>query len=417
MRGAWAEATGGVRARGASGTASAGVASTRSATPRASAATSCACTGDLDGPRRRRTSGPAEHGFDPQPGLALLWLARGTRDAAAAAARRLVAETRRPGRQVPRAARRGRACCWPSVRSTSARTGRRRSSTGSRPASARSAMLALSAAQARGRGGARRRRRRRGALPVPAQGAPAVGARSSAPTRSRASALLTGRALTALGDGESARAGARGALATLPRPRRPPRRVDEVARLLEPGRLPGGLTAREVEVLRLVASGRSNAQIAAELALSEKTVARHLSNIFAKLDVGSRTAAAAQDLNLRPLDPQSSALPSCATSRSSPASRAQRAYPVSREASIDPGARLSQVSRPPDQGADCGGGGGWLSYLCPVGVTVSTAPSGRRTCCPAVEFLCQITVSRRDPGRCRGAVGTARGERNDIWSA
>ena len=46
-------------------------------------------------------------------------------------------------------------------------------------------------------------------------------------------------------------------------------------------------------MLRLVASGRSNAQIAAELVLSEKTVARHLSNIFTKIDVGSRTAAAA----------------------------------------------------------------------------------------------------------------------------
>ncbi len=46
-------------------------------------------------------------------------------------------------------------------------------------------------------------------------------------------------------------------------------------------------------MLRLVASGRSNAQVAAALVLSEKTVARHLSNIFVKLDVGSRTAAAA----------------------------------------------------------------------------------------------------------------------------
>ena len=46
-------------------------------------------------------------------------------------------------------------------------------------------------------------------------------------------------------------------------------------------------------MLRLVASGRSNTQIAGELVLSEKTIARHLSNIFAKLDVGSRTAAAA----------------------------------------------------------------------------------------------------------------------------
>jgi DNA-binding NarL/FixJ family response regulator len=48
-----------------------------------------------------------------------------------------------------------------------------------------------------------------------------------------------------------------------------------------------------VQVLRLVAAGRSNAEIAVQLVLSEKTVARHLSNIFAKLDVGSRTAAAA----------------------------------------------------------------------------------------------------------------------------
>ena len=46
-------------------------------------------------------------------------------------------------------------------------------------------------------------------------------------------------------------------------------------------------------MLRLVASGRSNSLIAAELVLSEKTVARHLSNIFTKLGVSSRTAAAA----------------------------------------------------------------------------------------------------------------------------
>jgi len=46
-------------------------------------------------------------------------------------------------------------------------------------------------------------------------------------------------------------------------------------------------------VLRLVAGGKSNPEIAEALVLSEKTVARHLSNIFTKLDVGSRTAAAA----------------------------------------------------------------------------------------------------------------------------
>jgi DNA-binding NarL/FixJ family response regulator len=53
----------------------------------------------------------------------------------------------------------------------------------------------------------------------------------------------------------------------------------------------GGLTAREVEVLRLVATGRTNRAIAADLFLSEKTVARHISNIFTKLNVSSRSAA------------------------------------------------------------------------------------------------------------------------------
>jgi DNA-binding NarL/FixJ family response regulator len=66
----------------------------------------------------------------------------------------------------------------------------------------------------------------------------------------------------------------------------------EAARLLGTP-YPAGLTDREVEVLRLVARGSSNPEIAATLVLSEKTVARHLSNIFSKLDVGSRTAAAA----------------------------------------------------------------------------------------------------------------------------
>jgi DNA-binding NarL/FixJ family response regulator len=54
-----------------------------------------------------------------------------------------------------------------------------------------------------------------------------------------------------------------------------------------------GLTAREIEVLRLVATGKTNRAIAADLFLSEKTVARHISNIFTKLTVSSRSAATA----------------------------------------------------------------------------------------------------------------------------
>ena len=57
--------------------------------------------------------------------------------------------------------------------------------------------------------------------------------------------------------------------------------------------LPGRLTMRELEVLRFIAAGHTNRRIADELFLSEKTVARHVSNIFAKIDVSSRSAATA----------------------------------------------------------------------------------------------------------------------------
>ena len=56
---------------------------------------------------------------------------------------------------------------------------------------------------------------------------------------------------------------------------------------------PAGLTDREVEVLRLLATGLTNNEIAAELYLSAKTVSRHLSNIFTKIGVSSRAAATA----------------------------------------------------------------------------------------------------------------------------
>jgi ATP/maltotriose-dependent transcriptional regulator MalT len=60
-----------------------------------------------------------------------------------------------------------------------------------------------------------------------------------------------------------------------------------------------GLTARELEVLRLVAEGRTNRAIAEDLVLSERTVDRHVSNIFAKLGVSSRAAATAHAYELR----------------------------------------------------------------------------------------------------------------------
>ena len=54
---------------------------------------------------------------------------------------------------------------------------------------------------------------------------------------------------------------------------------------------PAGLTAREVEVLRLVASGLTNAQIAQKLVISTRTVNAHMRSIYNKLEISSRTAA------------------------------------------------------------------------------------------------------------------------------
>lgn len=103
---------------------------------------------------------------------------------------------------------------------------------------------------------------------------------------------VLGIALRALGDEHSAVSELSSARDTFAELGATPAEHD-VARELAPHDVPGGLSPRELEVLRLVAAGMSNAQIAAELVVADKTVARHLSNIFTKLDVGSRTAAAA----------------------------------------------------------------------------------------------------------------------------
>jgi DNA-binding NarL/FixJ family response regulator len=54
-----------------------------------------------------------------------------------------------------------------------------------------------------------------------------------------------------------------------------------------------GLTSRELQVLRLIAAGKTNHAIAADLVLADKTVDRHVTNLFAKLEVSSRAAATA----------------------------------------------------------------------------------------------------------------------------
>ena len=58
-----------------------------------------------------------------------------------------------------------------------------------------------------------------------------------------------------------------------------------------PATYPGGLTAREVEVLRLLAMGMTDKQIAQQLVISRRTVNAHLTSIYGKLQLSSRSAA------------------------------------------------------------------------------------------------------------------------------
>jgi DNA-binding CsgD family transcriptional regulator len=105
---------------------------------------------------------------------------------------------------------------------------------------------------------------------------------------------LLGAAYELAGDDEGARMEFEAAHELFERLGAAPDAVRMADRLARWTRRPtSGLTGREVEVLRLVATGRTNRAIATALAISEKTVARHLSNIFTKLDLSSRSAATA----------------------------------------------------------------------------------------------------------------------------
>ena len=68
--------------------------------------------------------------------------------------------------------------------------------------------------------------------------------------------------------------------------------------------IPGGITLREVEVLRLLAQGRTNPEIAQELGISRGTVKIHVQHIIAKLGVSDRTQAAVRAIELGLLEPE-----------------------------------------------------------------------------------------------------------------
>ena len=229
----------------------------------------------------------SEHGYDPQPGLALLWLARGANDAAVTAVRRLVTEVSNPValcRLLPSAVDiLVVAGALEEARAVAAQldevAARVRTDVLQAAAAFASGTVELASGDAAG------------ALPF-LRKARHLWAHAQCPYEGARVCLATGRALMAIGDVDSARKELEAARATFQALGATPAAAEAEA-LLGRNVRPAGLTSRELEVLRFVASGRSNTQIAAELVLSQKTVARHLSNIFVKLDVGSRTAAAA----------------------------------------------------------------------------------------------------------------------------
>jgi DNA-binding CsgD family transcriptional regulator len=226
----------------------------------------------------------SHHGCEPQPGLALLRAAQGSTDAALIAVRRALGERTAPS---------GRARLLPALVEISLAAqdlATARAACAELEAIAAtfgSPMLDAMAAHARGalelaggHGDAALPSLRRAAHTWQELDAPYEVARARA---------LIARACRALGDGDTAQMELDAARETLARLGAAP----DLAGLDGPEQRRHGLTARELEVLRLVASGASNKVTAAELVLSEKTVERHLSNIFAKLGVSSRAAATA----------------------------------------------------------------------------------------------------------------------------
>jgi DNA-binding CsgD family transcriptional regulator len=244
-------------------------------------------TGDLAG-AEHAFARARELGADPQPGMAMVRLAQGKVEPALAALRLALASEHVPARRARLLAATVQAALAASA------TDEAKAAAGELTAIAdATGTTAFGAAASVALGAVRLAEGDAASAVALLRSATTAYQGLRLPYEAASARSLYGQALRAGGDEDGARAELSAAIAAFERLGAVPD-ARATARLVEgPGALPGGLTARECEVLRLVAAGKTNRDIAVELVISEHTVARHLQNLFAKLGVSTRAAATA----------------------------------------------------------------------------------------------------------------------------
>ena len=234
----------------------------------------------------------SRYGRDPQPGLALLRMSQGQASAGVRAIRRVLDESQRPARRAQLL----RACVEISLAVGDVARARGAAEELSSLAEAIGAPL-LRAAAAHANGVVQLADGEARAALSSLRDAAHIWRRLDAPHEVARSRLQSGRAHRVLGDTDTARLELRAArqvfeqLGALPDLASADATLAAMNGVTEPIR--HALTDREVEVLGLVATGRTNRSVADALGISEKTVARHVANIFGKLGVSTRAAATA----------------------------------------------------------------------------------------------------------------------------